>query len=369
MNFLKYFLVILFFLVSCQGEERSRRDRRFRQANEERENRDFLNRDRSAELRRLRGDRGDTIIQSNLEERYEGISYKDYEGRDCKTSKECIQLCDDIVSYGRRNRCYNSPQGLVEDLEDGLFQLLSISNIESVSISPNLLAGIFYIDEELLDDIVEEEMSVGDLRSFLAWVAINSDISQVFKKEDRSSDILKTAFERLAENEEGVSKGKGLETGLNLGLIQDEDSFFYLSAAEDNEFGFEIAYKLLRSSCGSKDCKLRVFCAREKLNSNRSRVFGYQNTQFCRTLSKPNRRIGQEVRSNRNPQVDFNQRIRFSSRDTCYIHSAVAWGFLDELIDDEDIKDNDFENDSITVEKCNDFCGNDRANTKCDRIL
>ncbi|MCZ0933223.1 MAG: hypothetical protein OXJ52_08735 [Oligoflexia bacterium] len=350
MRLFKYFFVFIF-LLSCQPgdmEQDSARARRLGSpADEEREkDRGFL--DRSSELRRLRNDRS-KVISATLEDRYEGIPYGDYEGRDCEESESCKGICDDLVSYSKRKRCYNSPQGLVEDLENALFDLIRISDVNSEPISANLLAGIFHIDEDLLMYLVKEQMSEGDLRIFLAWVAINEDISKVFLNEDKSSDILEEAFEKLAEAQDGVTRGKRLETALNAGLIEDEDSFFYLTSAEDNSAGFEIAYDLLQSACSSKDCKMTVLCSRETQSSSRSRVFGYQSTQTCRTLARQDRRA--------------------SRGGTCYVHGSVTWGFLDELIEERDIKDSDFKGKPITVEQCNNFCGNERTSAKCKRVL
>ena len=352
MRFFKYFFVFIF-LFSCQPKDLaqdSARARRLAPAAEEREkDKDNSYLDRSAELRRLRGDRS-KVVSATLEDRYKGVSYGDYDGKKCEKNKSCKGACDDLVSYNRRRKCYNSPQGLVEDLESALFELIRISDLDNVPISASLLAGIFDLDEDLIVYLVKEQMNEGDLKSFLAWVAINEDISEVFLNEDRSSDVLEEAFEKLAEFQEGVTRGKRLETALNIGLIHVEDSFFYLASAEDNSAGFEIAYDLLQSACGSsKDCKMTVLCARETLSSFRSRVFGYQPTQTCRTLARQDRRA--------------------SRGGTCYMHGSVTWGFLDELIEEKDVKDSDFKGKSITVEQCNDFCGNERTSTKCKLVL
>ena len=357
MKFFKYFFVFLF-LLSCQPgklDQNSSRERRLSAGldkdkdsdNEKESEKEKKPLDRSAELRRLRTERS-KVVSANLEDRYQGVAYGDYGGDDCDEDKACKSICDDLVSFKRRKQCYNSSQVLVEKLEEALFALIRISDLDSVPISPNLLAGIFDIDEDLMVYTVKEQMSEGDLRSFLAWVAINEDIAEVFLNKDKDSDVLQEAFEKLAEFQEDVKKE--IETALNMGLIQDKDSFFYLASVEDNSAGFEIAHDLLRSVCSGKDCKMEVFCAREELSSSRSRVFGYQSTQTCRTLARQDRRSS-------------------SRGGTCYIHGSVTWSFLDELIEDGDIKDFNFKKDPITVKKCNDFCGNERTSKKCKRIL
>ena len=347
-----YCFFIFIFLSSCEPkdseEQNSARDRRFKQVEDEERDRDEGSVSREAELRRLRSDRS-KFITSTLEDRYEGVAYGDYGGEECEESESCKQICDDLISYKRRRACYNSSEALVKSIESALFELIRISDLDSVPISSSLLAGIFDLDEDLLMYLVKEQMSEGDLRSFLAWVAVNADIAEVFLNEDRSSDILEEAFEKLAEFQDGFSRNKRIETALNVGLVEDQDSFFYLSAIEDNLAGFEIAYKLLKSACGSKkDCKMEVLCSRETLSSSRSRVFGYQYTHTCQTLARQDRRV--------------------RSGGACYIHGAVTWEFLAELIEEGDVRDSDFK-DTVTVDQCNDYCGSERTSQKCKRVL
>ena len=348
-----YCFCIFVFLSACEpkdsDEQNSSRDRRFNLVEDEDRDRggSFLNRE--AELRRLRSDRS-KFISSTLEDRFEGVGYGDYSGEDCDENESCKEICDDLISYSRRRVCYRSPEGLVRSIESALFELIRISDLDSVPISGSLLAGIFDLDEDLLMYLVKRQMSEGDLRSFLAWVAVNEDIAEVFLKEDKSSDILEEAFERLAEFQDDVSRNKRIETALNTGLVEDQDSFFYLSSIEDNAPAFEIAYKLLQSACGSKkDCKMEVLCSRENLSSRRSRTFGYQQTQTCQTLAKQNRRA--------------------RSGGACYIHGAVTWDFLEELIEEGDVRDSDFKEKTLTVDQCNDYCGDERKSEKCKRVL
>ncbi|MDE0091769.1 MAG: hypothetical protein OXN83_00605, partial [Oligoflexia bacterium] len=209
MKIVKYFFVFLF-LFSCQtrdAEQDSARAKRLSHIGDETRGGEDRIMDRSAELRRLREERSQ-VISATLKDRYEGVSYGDYGDGACEERESCQQICDDLVSYSRRKKCYRSPQRLVEDLEDALFTLIRISEVNSVPISASLLAGIFDIDEDLLLYLVKEQMSEGDLRSFLTWIAINEDISEVFLREDRSSDVLEEAFEKLAEFQESVSRSK-----------------------------------------------------------------------------------------------------------------------------------------------------------------
>lgn len=357
MKHFKYpILCFVFLLLSCETEDRgsyedpfspaSGRDRRIdRRGNFDNDN------SRTAEIRRLKGSK--KVISSELESRFDGGYYdEEYSGPECKESQSCTDICDSRkIPRNSRNRCYRAPRGLVEKLTDGFLSLLNISKVESVDISPGLIAGMLDINEDLISDLVEDRMSKGDLKSFLAWMAVNEDIAQVFLEKDRRSEVIKKAFRELGRLLEDSTKST--ETGLNAGLIQNEDSFFYLSASEGNEYAFQIAYEVLESVCSSRDCKLGLLCARENKTRIRSRIFGYDaGILNCRTAAEQGRRSRRKA--------------------TCYIHGATAWSYLDELIDDDEIRDSDFkgEQNQITVDTCNDYCGrSSEYNKKCQRVL
>ena len=351
MKWLKYFFLSVFlFLLSCKPAEDLDPSSRARGVARDsvRESRDYGDpRRRTAELRRLKGSR--LVIRAELDNRYDGAFYEDFDGEKCKEKKSCMAACDTLVKYSDRSRCYNSPQALVRRLEEGFFALLNISTVDSVDVSPNLLAGILDMDTGVVLELVEDHMSEGDLKSFLAWVAVNKDISRVFLLEDRRSKIIKEAFERLGGFQTGARKD--IQTGLNTGLIHNDDSFFYLASVESNPYGFEIAHDILKSACShDKNCKMNVLCAREVQSRSRSRIFGYNREIKCRTSAEQSR--------------------RYRRGGICYIHGASAWSYLNELIGDRDIRDSDFtpSTNQITVDKCNDYCG-DKDSSKCQKIL
>ena len=354
MTFFKsLFVCLVVFLLSCGAQKdrgsyddsntsSSSGDRREdNRGNLENENR------RSLELNRLKST--NKVISAELDHRFDGgFYYEGYGGSECQDSPACMAICDSQVPKRNQNRCYRSPKSLVESLEDGFFTLLNISEVDSVDIHPGLIAGMLDINVDLVVDLVEDRMSEGDLKSFLAWVAVNEGIAEVFLEEDRRSEVMKNAFKELGELQ--VDAKREEETGLNVGLIGNEDSFFYLSALENNSAAFQIAYKVLKSLCRSKDCKLDLICARENQTYNRSRVFGYEsNLLKCRTSAEQGRRSRREA--------------------VCYIHGSATWSYLDELIEEEEIRDNDFEGEDnqITVEKCNDHCG-DKDSGKCKKL-
>ena len=348
MKFFYYlFISSLFFLLSCMGGDRQQRPGYEDRRKDTRGNLDTEDR-RKAEIRRLKG--GDKRINAELERRYDGgFYYEGYGVRECREYEKCMDICDSrIVPSESRRKCYNSPRALIEKLEDGLRSLRNISvRDKDVNIPPALLAGILDLNVDLVTDLVEEKMSEGDLKSLLAWVALEEDIAEVFLKEDRGTRVMEEAFEVLGDLQPDAREEK--ETGLNTGLIHRDDSFFYLAAAERNEAAFKIAYEVLESACSSKTCKLNILCARELKSRRRSRIFGSERTLNCRTAASQGRRSRRE--------------------GICYIHGATAWSYLNDLIEDEEIRERDFEGqeNEVTVDVCNSHCG-DEDDTKCDRI-
>ena len=354
MKFLHYVVMIsLFSLLSCMGngggesllngERPSTRER-------QRDSRGDLDQQdrRDAEINRLR--RADQIIDSTLDNRYDGgFYYEGYDGEDCEEDRDCMHICDSRkVLRSSRKKCYSSPKALIENLEDGFRTLVSIAEVENVNIKPALLAGMLDLNIKFVVDLVEDRMSEGDLKSFLAWVAINEDIAEVFLAEDRRSKVMESAFEALGELQTDAKKDK--QTGLNTGLIGNDDSFFYLASKENNEAAFEIAYEVLDSVCSSRDCKMSLLCARELKTRRRSRIFGHDTSLLgCKTSASQSRRI--------------------SRGGICYIHGAVSWSYLTEMIEEREIRDRDFagRDNEVTVEACNKHCG-DKNNKKCERI-
>ena len=233
-KYLFFYLLLSFFsygLMGCGGDSR-RGDGRGSFENEE---------DRNQEWRRLKDS---DFISSDLDRRYKGgdPSYEDFGGEKCENIPACKRLCDDLKQ--NRRECYRAPEELVEQLEDGLFNLINISQVDSVDISPSLMAGILDIHFDGVVDLVKNKMNEGDLKSFLAWLALNEPIAEAFLYQDKRNLIVREAFEALGAMQT-ESKRKKEETGLNTGLIREDESFFYLASVENNSAGFQIAYKIL----------------------------------------------------------------------------------------------------------------------------
>ena len=340
------FILICFFFFSCSPndvENEGRGDSRTRETETANRGGDY----RSAELRRLKASSSNPVIRSFLESRYSNSSYN-YEGDSCEEDSSCLDICDRSFSSRYRRKCERAPAEFIKNLEEGLFKLISISDLDEVDISPAFITAVVDFDEELLTDLIKQNMSEGDLKTFLAWIAVNNKIASAFADDRSSVNILKEAFEKLGELN---NSRKEIETALNIGLISENDTFLSLSSDEGNEEAFILGYEVLEKACSSKDCKLHVLCSRERQSRSRSRIFGTsRNDTTCKTSTRTDRRA--------------------RSGETCYIQGSNVWAFLEELIDEGDIKDLDFDEEIITVRQCNEFCGSvSDSNSKCKRIL
>ena len=300
---------------------------------------------RSRERDRLRS-RSEEVIDSILDRRNAGSGgvYDEYDGPECGQSESCKEICDDFKAA--RSRCYRQPESLVRDLKDGFYELINIGEVDSVEVSPSLFYGMLDMDRDLLGDLIEDQMSEGDIKSFLAWIAVNEDIASVMKQADRRQEVLTTAFEELGKLQADAKRH--IKTGLNTGLIGTDETFFFLASDEENKEAFEMAHEVLDTQCfTNKNCKLRMYCARMQRAGSRQRAL--RSIYSCRTPEDGRRRNS----------------VRGS---ICYVHGSDVWSYLYELITEEDIRDSSMERSVINVDQCKRVCG-DMRNARCQVIL
>ena len=307
---------------------------------------------RDGEIRRLRRSSAPYRIGAEVRRRYSGerdysLDYDedDYEGPECETKAACKDICQRLVSSGRRTRCYKKPILLVEALDQAVFTLLSLSDVRSDPISPSLFYALFEMDRQIVPDLVrKDKMSEGDLRSFLAWTALNRDIARIIEDKDRS--LLRDALKTLGGHQINTEKSN-LWIGLNTGLIGREDSFLYLAADSDNEEAFIMANRILEKNvCNDAlPCKQEMYCARTRTETRR-RGRRRAAREDCRTPG--------ETR-------------RYSRSGLCYVHGGVVWSYLFDLIEDKEIRSADLEELVFSVEKCNKFCGKKKSKV-CDAV-
>ena len=287
------------------------------------------------------------IIVSTVDDRFGGVGkdYKSYDSDKCGEYESCKDICDKTTRA--KKACYRQPRDLIEDVQNGLFDLINISDVDDVGMHAGLLQGILEFDKKLILKLVDDHMSEGDLKSFLVWIAVNKSIADVLEREDRRAQILALALKELGRYQSGSRKYE--ETGLSTGLIRRDDTFLFLASDENNTAAFQMGYDVLQSTCGNReDCKLKLLCARERRRVSRAKSLGL--ALGCRT-----------------PE---NSRQRSIRDRICYVHGSSVWSFLYELIEDKDIRDSDFridEDDSeegpIGVTQCNKLCGSKSSDT------
>ena len=309
--------------------------------------------DREEVIRRLTSRNNSPVISTTIDDRYRGVTiYEDYK-RDykddppCDEYEECKDICVRLVSSTRRRRCYDEPHSLIEALNQGVFDLLDISGPDKfASVAPGLLQAMFEIDQNIISNLIRRDrMTEGDLRIFLAWIALNRDIASVLNHEDRSRHILQDAFKNLGEFQVNKTHGS-LKAGFNTGLLGNEDTFLSLAADRDNEEAFIMGNSVIEKDlCSTKQCKLEIYCARDS-GSRRSRFERIKTSTTCQTPGK--------VR-------------RYRRGGICYVHGSITWSYLDDLIEDEEIRSSDLSGFIIGVDKCNEICG-DKDSALCDAI-
>lgn len=310
---------------------------------------------------RARLKNNEQIIYSTVTDRYGAVissGYGDYDATDkCSDDKDCKKICDKTTR--NKTRCYRQPRELVEDIQLGLFDIINISDVQEVNVNPALLKGIIDMDQDLIVKVIEKEMNEGDLRSFLAWIALNESIASVLENEDRKGEILETALKELGRKQSGSRKH--FKTGLNTGLIGRDDTFLSIASTEYNEYAFRIGYELIQDDCRSNlDCKKRMLCARETRRSSRRNALKIYSV--CDTPENPKQRSRRAV--------------------VCYVHGGNVWNSLDELIIDGKIRDRNFNADydeddkdqenelkgRLNIERCNEYCGSKKRD-KCKLTL
>ncbi|MGI9549107.1 MAG: hypothetical protein ACR2M7_03935 [Bdellovibrionales bacterium] len=374
-----FFLATFFFLLSCLNDfnslnELPSEDRVTTTAasSEEEEDEEEIEedvdedeeddaKDRTDDLRERERNRlkSDFSLRAKVDSRYSSGGSSSFKGDDtCKEFSACADLCDKIIE-GSKSKCLGFDFSIVEDMEDVLFTIRDIEDADRVSIDPYIFEALLDAGKSTIEDLVEDDMGEGDLKSFLAWVALNEEISEVLDKKDTSGKILEKAFYRLGKFQDGTESGVGnyQQIGLSTGLITDDDTFLYLATDSDNEEGMIMGYDIVKSKgCRGDVCIKKVLCARENRTRSRSsyRYFGnIRGVSVCRTSA-----------SNRSRSS-----LRSSS---CYVHGSAVWSFLYDLIDEKKIKSvpDELKAAPLSVDKCNasDVCGkNLKKNSPCEK--
>ena len=145
----------------------------------------------------------------------------------CEESARCENDCDDMFSGRAEKTCLKLPTRLVYDFTE-LLEFTEDGDIDEID--SEVLECLLDIDIKEFVDAVEK-MSRSEAEEFLAEIADNEDLAEVFQDEDQDSDILRALLKKIS------SRSASLETQLTKN-IDDGKSFLQL-AAEGTEEAWE----------------------------------------------------------------------------------------------------------------------------------
>ena len=282
---------VVFFLLYCEDLDETARD--------------------SAALDRLRSKEGSPVRVTDEDGVYGQYRQSDYEGPACNDNDfkkekpdehdKCIKICDKI--YGGKSSCRRLPIDLISILDE-LFQRMEHirAGEDQLSRSINSLDfGVMIdVDPEPVLILIDDFWGNREVAEFLIWTAKTPSVAEAIVRHDKESVILKEVFKTL---------GGSISKGMSLNLQGSASTFLILSMSEDkkNPAGFEAFHNVLKNVCTNRNCKMRVYCARER-NSNR-----LQNRISCHYSSTSSRYGG------------------FSRSDYCYLHGPNVWNYWQEL--------------------------------------
>ena len=156
----------------------------------------------------------------------------------CAKDDDCVDWCKDDLELSGSNRdaCEELDKDIVKDLVDLFEEILekpSAEELEDLNTDDITLMGsaIKTLGKQILEQKTED-YSRPTARDFLAWMAKNEEVLEVFKvidEDEEALEILKSLFEKVSanENEEAILNGLKEQIG-------EEDGEHFLALAEDN---------------------------------------------------------------------------------------------------------------------------------------
>jgi len=183
----------------------------------------------------------------------------------CSDSERCRSYCDDLFSHdiSLRDKCVDQNSDDVSKLN------AAVSAMETgnwSSIKSEHLSILVEFDE----DIWPEYAGINDrvsAQSMLLWIAQEEEIADLLGEEQK---VLKNAFAVLGDP---AYSGVVLEGMKKFVDLDNDQSFFEVSALQGNDNAFQEAHALLRKECGNNEpCIKKFYC-----EINQDRVFGKLN--------------------------------------------------------------------------------------------
>ena len=171
----------------------------------------------------------------------------------CQNSQRCKTWCDNLFLTDQLlNKCLNQTTDDVSHLHS---VLSAMEKGNWKSIKPEHLSTVIKFD----DDLWPKYASVNNralAQTMLLWIAEESEVAEFLVGDQK---VLKNAFQVLGTpGAEDKLVLKGLRKDVDL---ENDQTFFEVSAHKKNDNGFKAVHALLKEECKEqKSCVKRVYC-------------------------------------------------------------------------------------------------------------
>ncbi|MYE07796.1 MAG: hypothetical protein F4X95_03490 [Oligoflexia bacterium] len=282
-------------------------------------------------------DKEGSPIRSMTDDDYYGrFIFSDYTGPYCKDLrkddekseeyKECTDQCEKIYR-NESSKCEKLPIDLISKLDQLFSEMTHIKAREDYldrEVNEWNFGVMIDIDTAPVIKLIKD-WSQREVGEFLFWVAKTKSVALAIVHHDKESEILKASFKKLGEGQGNSS----IEYGIGENLEGSGYTFLSIASNEDNPFAFIALHNLLKNTCSTKNCKLKVYCSRKE----------YQNQ-----LSRRNK-------------CHYASDQRFSRSLHCYVHGPNVWNHWGKINEDGDFYDSHFtRNEKINETVCDTLC-------------
>ena len=197
---------------------------------------------------RRRNDLDRDSVLSRSRDRHSGRSR-------CSNDSDCQEICDDIYDRRKdREDCESLPIGQVEALKEVYEALEDPDEDDLEDVDSDDFDVLVNINIKPLDKLVGKYRA-RQAKEILRWIASDSDIANVFQKEDDDFEILKELFEKIDDD---------LETSLKT-TIDSGQVFLDIVSEESNEEAGEWIHELIEEELCNRDLEsaacLKKYCA------------------------------------------------------------------------------------------------------------
>ena len=201
-------------------------------------------------------------------------SKKRYSGPKCEGDDDCEDICKDIYSRRSvRDDCLELAAEQVEKLWE-IYEIFENPREDDLEdIDPEDLETFVEIDLRPLDTLIGK-LTSSEAKRVLVWIAVEPDVTEVFKDEDDDYDLLKELLQALGGTQQ-QALGKSIEDGNNFVELISEEDF--------NEIALEWVHGFLYKECdndskGEEVCVLQDwYCEFDLSDDSWDALVGYED--------------------------------------------------------------------------------------------